>query len=65
MMGKTATCTAKESKSDMDSLCPYDRTRGFEIRVFLLLDGLPTMANELHLPISKNELHSTALITKT
>ena len=33
----------------------------FEIRVFLLLYGLPTMA-ELHLPISKNELHSTGYL---
>ena len=37
------------SDSDMDSLA-QNWTWGFEFRVFLLLDGLPTMANELHLP---------------
>ena len=36
------------NESDMDSLT--QRVRGFKIRVFLLLDGLSTMTNELHLP---------------
>ena len=41
--------TVLASDSDMDSLV-LDWTWGFEIRVFLLLDGLPAKAHELHLP---------------
>jgi hypothetical protein len=37
------------NETDMDSLT-HGGVRGFEIRVFLLLDELPTKAYELHLP---------------